>query len=42
MTRTCKVIAEVENRDGLLRSGLDARMEIMPMDDASAKTRKSS
>jgi len=42
MTRTCKVIAEVENRDGLLRSGLDARMEIMPMDDASAKTCKSS
>lgn len=27
-TRTCRVLAEVENRGGLLRSGLDCRMEI--------------
>ena len=27
-TRTCRVFAEVENRDGLLRSGLECRMEI--------------
>src|SRR5208337_617793 len=27
-TRTCRVFAEVENRGGLLRSGLDCRMEI--------------
>jgi len=29
-TRTCRVFAEVENRDGLLRSGLECRMEISP------------
>jgi RND family efflux transporter MFP subunit len=29
-TQTCKVIAEVSNRDGLLRAGLHARMEIHP------------
>ncbi|WP_422931546.1 efflux RND transporter periplasmic adaptor subunit [Singulisphaera sp. PoT] len=28
--RTCKVIAEVENRSGLLRAGIDAHMEILP------------
>ncbi len=27
-TRTCRVFAEVENRDGLLRSGLECQMEI--------------
>ncbi len=27
-TRTCRVFAEVENRGGLLRSGLECRMEI--------------
>src|SRR5208283_5470360 len=27
-TRTCRVFAEVENRDDLLRSGLECRMEI--------------
>jgi HlyD family secretion protein len=27
-TRTCRIFAEVENRGGLLRSGLDCRMEI--------------
>src|SRR5271166_6639028 len=27
-TRTCRVFAEVENRGGLLRSGLDCRMDI--------------
>ena len=27
-TRTCRVFAGVENRDGLLRSGLECRMEI--------------
>ena len=30
-TRTCKVIAEVSNRDGILRSGFEARMEILPI-----------
>ncbi|MBV8232785.1 MAG: efflux RND transporter periplasmic adaptor subunit, partial [Planctomycetaceae bacterium] len=29
-TRTCRVFAEVENRGGLLRSGLECRMEISP------------
>jgi len=29
-TRTCRVFAEVENRGGLLRSGLECRMEIDP------------
>lgn len=28
-TRTCKVVAEVNNRNDLLRSGLEARMEIL-------------
>ncbi|MBV8316082.1 MAG: hypothetical protein JOZ53_14160, partial [Planctomycetaceae bacterium] len=27
-TRTCRVFAEVENRGGLLRSGLECYMEI--------------
>ena len=27
-TRTCRIFAEVENRGGLLRSGLECRMEI--------------
>lgn len=30
MTRTCKVIAGVPNRGGLLKSGLSATMEILP------------
>ncbi|MBV8313403.1 MAG: efflux RND transporter periplasmic adaptor subunit [Planctomycetaceae bacterium] len=34
-TRTCKVVARVENREGLLRSGLEARMEIF-LDDVAA------
>lgn len=29
-TRTCRVTAQVDNRDGLLRSGLEARLEIHP------------
>jgi multidrug efflux pump subunit AcrA (membrane-fusion protein) len=28
-TQTCKVIAEVKNRDRLLKAGLEVRMEIM-------------
>jgi cobalt-zinc-cadmium efflux system membrane fusion protein len=32
--QTCKVVAIVENKDGLLRAGLEARMEIAP--DATA------
>jgi RND family efflux transporter MFP subunit len=36
LTRTCKVVAKVENRDGLLRSGLEARMEIDPSASADA------
>jgi RND family efflux transporter MFP subunit len=28
-TRTCRVVAEVENRKGLLRAGLELRMEIL-------------
>lgn len=35
-TRTCKIIAEVDNRDLLLRSGLEAWMEIFPDDAPSA------
>ena len=27
-TQTCKVVAEVDNREGMLRAGLAARMEI--------------
>jgi RND family efflux transporter MFP subunit len=30
LTRTCKVSAQVENRSGLLRAGLETRMEIDP------------
>jgi RND family efflux transporter MFP subunit len=30
LTRTCKVIARVENRGGLLRAGVETRMEIDP------------
>jgi RND family efflux transporter MFP subunit len=29
-TQTCKVVAEVENRDGLLRAGMEARLELIP------------
>jgi RND family efflux transporter MFP subunit len=29
-TQTCKVVAEVDNRSGQLRAGLEARMEIRP------------
>jgi len=36
-TQTCKVVAEVNNPDGLLRAGLDARVEIMPGDPGSPK-----
>jgi RND family efflux transporter MFP subunit len=35
-TRTCKVVAEVPNRDLLLASGLEARMEILISRPASA------
>ena len=31
--QTCKVVATVENKDGLLRAGLEARMEIAPDDE---------
>jgi len=34
-TRTCKVVAAVSNRAGLLRSGLEARLEILPTDPAA-------
>jgi RND family efflux transporter MFP subunit len=37
ITRTCKVTAEVENRDGLLRAGLEARMEIGPLPPPNAR-----
>ncbi|HEX8201043.1 MAG TPA: HlyD family efflux transporter periplasmic adaptor subunit [Isosphaeraceae bacterium] len=30
--QTCKVVAAVENRDGMLRAGLEARMEIRQVD----------
>jgi multidrug efflux pump subunit AcrA (membrane-fusion protein) len=39
-TRTCKVVAEVRNRDLLLASGLEARMEIFldhPLVDQSTE-----
>jgi RND family efflux transporter MFP subunit len=36
VSQTCKVVAEVDNREGLLRAGLKARMEILPMDPMSA------
>jgi multidrug efflux pump subunit AcrA (membrane-fusion protein) len=36
-TQTCKVTAEVDNRDGLLRAGLEARMEILPQHVAEGK-----
>ncbi len=44
-TQTCRVVAEVENRDGLLRAGLEARMEILaeahsPTDPESPKSNK--
>ena len=29
-TQTCKVVAEVKNRDSILRSGMEARLEIYP------------
>jgi RND family efflux transporter MFP subunit len=29
-TQTCKVVAELDNREGLLRAGLGARMEVLP------------
>ena len=29
-TRTCKVVARIKNREGMLRSGLEARLEILP------------
>ena len=35
-TQTCKVTAEVENREGRLRSGLTARMEIVPTETPPA------
>jgi multidrug resistance efflux pump len=37
--RTCRVIAEVANRDLLLASGLEARMEILLEDPPSHETR---
>jgi RND family efflux transporter MFP subunit len=40
--QTCKVIAVVENRAGLLRAGLEARMEILTgNDDEPTRTRRS-
>ena len=36
--RTCKVVARVENRDEMLRSGLEANMEIFP-DEVADKRR---
>lgn len=30
LTRTCKVVSSIENRENLLRAGLEARMEIDP------------
>jgi len=37
-TQTCKVVAEIPNRNGLIRSGLEARMEIYPERVANAKS----
>jgi hypothetical protein len=34
-TQTCKVVAEVKNRDDVQKAGLDARMEIYPDKDRS-------
>ncbi len=34
-TQTCKVVAIVENRESLLRSGLEARVEILPVVDVA-------
>jgi multidrug efflux pump subunit AcrA (membrane-fusion protein) len=31
LTRTCKVVARIDNRGGLLRSGMEARLEILPV-----------
>ena len=36
-TRTCRIIAEVENRGGLLRSGLECRLEIDQRDPPQAR-----
>lgn len=36
-SQTCQVIAEVTNRDGLLKAGLDVQMEIWPTDLASTQ-----
>jgi RND family efflux transporter MFP subunit len=41
-TRTCKVVAEIDNRDNLLRSGLDARMEILCEKETPGKPREPS
>ena len=35
-TRTCTVVARIANRDGLLRSGLEASMEILRTSDLAA------
>jgi RND family efflux transporter MFP subunit len=37
LTRTCKVTARVQNRNGWLRAGLEARMEIGPLPPPDAK-----
>jgi RND family efflux transporter MFP subunit len=36
-TQTCKIVAEVQNRDNLLKAGLEARMEINSNPGASRK-----
>jgi multidrug efflux pump subunit AcrA (membrane-fusion protein) len=34
-TNTCRVVAEAKNRDGLLKAGLEGRMEILPASAAA-------
>lgn len=35
-SQTCKIVAEFDNREGLLRAGLGARMEVLPAPPAAA------
>jgi len=41
-TQTCKVIAEIDNRENKLKSGIEARMEISTEDAKNSKVNKAS